>query len=266
MSRANLTTSFSALFFACALCVGAVPTFAADQGGTVVAVESAQIDLPGSATVALSVDLADDALLGAFTIQLDYDSSVVVLATCNENPDAVSDLTSVICFEPQPGVVRLTGLAVSGAAGVLNLVELTFDALAAGSSSLALATETLADPSGVSITPFSQQNGTLAVVGDVIDSDSDGVADDADNCQLRANADQRDTNGDGFGNVCDGDFNGDCIVNAIDLGIFRLAFFSTGPDTDINGDGVVNAIDLGLFRLLFFQVPGPSGQTSACAN
>ncbi|MFK8016193.1 MAG: S8 family serine peptidase, partial [Gammaproteobacteria bacterium] len=33
-----------------------------------------------------------------------------------------------------------------------------------------------------------------------VDTDGDGVADSADNCTLIANADQRDTNGDGFGN------------------------------------------------------------------
>jgi hypothetical protein len=96
------------------------------------------------------------------------------------------------------------------------------------------------------------------------DTDGDGVDDSIDNCTLAANPAQRDTDGDGHGNFCDGDFNQDCVVNPIDLGAFRAAFFGTDPDFDLNGDGVVNPIDLGLFRALFFGVPGPSPQGSLC--
>jgi hypothetical protein len=94
------------------------------------------------------------------------------------------------------------------------------------------------------------------------DSDGDGVGDDVDNCIAVANPDQRDSNGDGFGNRCDADLNGDCVVNPIDLGIFRSVFFTSDPDADLNGDGVVNPIDLGIFRSLFFLPPGPSALAS----
>lgn len=96
----------------------------------------------------------------------------------------------------------------------------------------------------------------------VADTDEDGVADDADNCTLIPNSDQRDTNGDGFGNICDPDLDNDgTVVNAVDLGLFRSVFFSTGPglDADFNGDNVVNAVDLGILRTFFFMPPGPSG-------
>ena len=96
------------------------------------------------------------------------------------------------------------------------------------------------------------------------DTDGDGITDDVDNCVAHANADQRDSNGDGFGNRCDADLNDDCIVNPIDLGIFRVAFFGTDPHADLNGDGVVNPVDLGIFRSLFFLPPGPSGAPNAC--
>ncbi|MFK8017763.1 MAG: choice-of-anchor Q domain-containing protein [Gammaproteobacteria bacterium] len=91
------------------------------------------------------------------------------------------------------------------------------------------------------------------------DADGDGVADAQDNCTLRANPDQRDSNGDGFGNVCDADLNNDGIVNVVDLGLLRVAFFSADADADFNGDGVVNTIDLGAMRSLFLMPPGPSG-------
>ncbi|MEL6215936.1 MAG: thrombospondin type 3 repeat-containing protein, partial [Pseudomonadota bacterium] len=72
-----------------------------------------------------------------------------------------------------------------------------------------------------------------------VDIDGDAVPDNIDNCTAVANPDQRDSDGDGIGNRCDVDFNNDCAVNAIDLGILRLAFFSTpatpnwNPDADV---------------------------------
>ena len=44
------------------------------------------------------------------------------------------------------------------------------------------------------------------------DRDNDGVADSVDNCSAIPNPQQRDTNGDGFGNICDPDVDGDGIV------------------------------------------------------
>ena len=92
-----------------------------------------------------------------------------------------------------------------------------------------------------------------------VDSDGDGVSDDADNCTETSNADQRDTDADGYGNLCDADLNNDLFVNAVDLGIFRARFFSADADADFNGDGIVNVQDLGVLRNRFFAPPGPSG-------
>ncbi len=91
------------------------------------------------------------------------------------------------------------------------------------------------------------------------DGDADGIGNACDNCTLSANATQFDNNGDGYGNACDADLNNDGIVNAVDLGLFRLAFFGSGEqDADFSGDGVVNVIDLGILRQRFFAAPGPS--------
>ena len=106
---------------------------------------------------------------------------------------------------------------------------------------------------------FSVDN-ALALAGES-DTDGDGIADGIDNCTLVANADQRDTNGDGFGNACDADLNNDGVVNFLDLGLLRLAFFSDDADSDFNGDGAVNFIDLGIMREAFFGPPGPSAGT-----
>ena len=96
-----------------------------------------------------------------------------------------------------------------------------------------------------------------------VDSDSDGIFDDSDNCRFVPNANQRDTDSDGFGNICDGDFNNDGAVNAIDLGIFRSEFLTSGPHTDLSGDGDVNFIDLGIFRNLFLEPVGPGADTNS---
>lgn len=92
-----------------------------------------------------------------------------------------------------------------------------------------------------------------------LDTDGDGVPDAIDNCTLEPNGDQRDTNGDGFGNICDADLNNDNIINFLDLGLVRSVFFTDAEDADFNGDGVVNFVDLGILRQSFFGEPGPSG-------
>ncbi|MFK8014877.1 MAG: family 16 glycosylhydrolase [Gammaproteobacteria bacterium] len=97
------------------------------------------------------------------------------------------------------------------------------------------------------------------------DVDEDGVDDASDNCTDLANADQRDSDGDGYGNLCDADLNNDCVINVVDLGALRAVFFSADEDADLNGDGVVNVQDLGLLRNQFFGVPGPSGTTDVCS-
>jgi len=91
-----------------------------------------------------------------------------------------------------------------------------------------------------------------------VDADGDGIPDDIDNCLGVFNPDQRDTDGDGFGNRCDADFNNDGVVNFADLAIFRARFGSNDPDADLNGDGVVNFADLAIFNQLFGKPPGPS--------
>ncbi len=92
------------------------------------------------------------------------------------------------------------------------------------------------------------------------DNDGDGVLDLLDNCSAVANADQRNTDGDLYGNVCDPDFNNDGAVNFPDLALMKSVFFLQGAfDQDMNGDGFVNFVDLSLFSEYFFSAPGPAG-------
>lgn len=91
------------------------------------------------------------------------------------------------------------------------------------------------------------------------DSDTDTILDTMDNCTQVINLNQRDTDGDNFGNYCDPDFDNSLLVNAGDLGYLKSKFFTTDPDADLNGDGSVNAGDLGILKSFFFRPPGPSG-------
>lgn len=91
------------------------------------------------------------------------------------------------------------------------------------------------------------------------DTESDGVVDGSDNCLLSINADQTDTDNDGYGNQCDPDFDNNLIVNASDLAFLKTKFFLPDADADLNGDSVVNAGDLAIMKSFFFKPPGPSG-------
>lgn len=94
------------------------------------------------------------------------------------------------------------------------------------------------------------------------DSDGDGVLDNEDNCTLAPNADQRDTNNDGYGNACDPDLNNDGTVEWVDYTYFVYLFQNPSfllPDADLDGDGAVTWPDLQVMIDKFFSAPGPSG-------
>ncbi len=92
-----------------------------------------------------------------------------------------------------------------------------------------------------------------------VDSDADGHDDAVDNCIEIANSDQRDSNGDGFGNVCDADLDNNGMVSFGDLSLFRAAFDTNDADADLDGSGLVSFGDLTMFRALFDRPPGPAG-------
>jgi hypothetical protein len=96
------------------------------------------------------------------------------------------------------------------------------------------------------------------------DTDGDGVNDDNDNCTAIPNSAQRDTDGDGYGNLCDGDLNNDGSTNTLDLNLYKSAHRSAVGDTnysvdaDFNGGGVINTLDLNIYKGLHRKPPGPS--------
>ena len=97
-----------------------------------------------------------------------------------------------------------------------------------------------------------------------------GVGDSDDNCTEVPNTDQADTDLDGYGNACDGDFDQDGTVTAIDFNDYMMpayiAGFDGGEGTDMNGSGEVDGIDVFDHFMPQFRDgwPGPSGL--ACAG
>jgi len=73
-------------------------------------------------------------------------------------------------------------------------------------------------------------------LGDVCDpdEDNDGVPDTTDNCPLLANLDQTDTDSNGLGDVCDADDDGDDIADVFD----NCPFVSNDDQTDTDEDGI----------------------------
>jgi Ca2+-binding RTX toxin-like protein len=90
------------------------------------------------------------------------------------------------------------------------------------------------------------------------DTDGDGIADHEDNAILVANPDQRDTDGDGYGNIVDADLNNDMTINFADLSLMKQRFFSADADADLDGNGSVNFADLSILKSMFFKPPGDS--------
>ncbi len=97
------------------------------------------------------------------------------------------------------------------------------------------------------------------------DGDGDGVPDSCDNCSAAPNPAQLDSNGDGFGNACDPDYNGDGMVGLPDYGMLAALLGSScgdpgwDPDLDANDDCAIGLPDLSALLQLLGQPPGPSG-------
>jgi hypothetical protein len=108
------------------------------------------------------------------------------------------------------------------------------------------------------------------------DADGDGVVDALDDCTEIPNPDQRDTDADGYGNLCDADLDQDGLVTTSwdtragsgpmgDLERIVAASRSKtyDPDADLDGDGKVDERDASIAQLQLFQAPGPSGRGAA---
>ncbi|MBW1883824.1 MAG: thrombospondin type 3 repeat-containing protein [Deltaproteobacteria bacterium] len=108
-----------------------------------------------------------------------------------------------------------------------------------------------------------------ATAGTVVDTDSDGVPDSFDNCVFTPNGplaqtgfcnSQEDADANGSGNPCDGDLDGNGIVDGRDFTRFFLLLYHIFPPLSNAGDldcsGMTDGIDFTLFFSRLFKVPG----------
>jgi len=104
----------------------------------------------------------------------------------------------------------------------------------------------------------------LACAGTVpcADTDQDGTHDTADNCLNTPNT-QVDPDLDGYGNICDADFDQDGDTDQDDFDYFSAC--TIDPACDLDEDGFIgNVGDVGIMTALLGTPPGPSGL--ACAG
>jgi hypothetical protein len=96
------------------------------------------------------------------------------------------------------------------------------------------------------------------------DSDGDGISDIEDNCIYVYNPNQKDTNSDGYGLVCDPDVDNDGNTIENDAKICSDAYGTHpgdpkwNPDCDLNGDEIIDIKDLFIINDNIGMPPGPS--------
>ena len=128
--------------------------------GEVIAVESATVALGSEASVdALALDVAGEGL-GAWTVDVQYDSAIIFALSCTAEQGGVCNPNFA------DGVVRFTGASAVGLLGDTKLAGITFACLTEGMSDLTvvvveLADATIGDPQP--LTP-NTQNGRFACV------------------------------------------------------------------------------------------------------
>ncbi|MCK6546740.1 thrombospondin type 3 repeat-containing protein [Myxococcota bacterium] len=152
------------------------------------------------------------------------------------------------------GPLNLAGVDIGGPAAPLFTRTAVPPAIAAGASTTFTLTFTastsLARTATVTILSDDADEGTFSFVVTAdsrVDADGDGVADGRDNCADVPNLDQSDLDGDGAGDVCDDDVDGDGVNGALDCDDADATVASTisgYPDTDGDswGEGTIATI------------------------
>jgi hypothetical protein len=142
--------------------------------------------------------------------------------------------------------------------GVATLFNSNWDAFGVVEELLAGETYTLVvQVDGQTIHNGVTQSSAQVELSIVTDTDGDGLLDPFDNCIEVANADQRDTNSDGLGNLCDPDLDDNSFVGVLDFQLMRAVLGTGDPDADLDGDGMVDANDLAILRGYLGGPPGP---------
>ena len=117
---------------------------------------------PGQVTVRLEAINIPAPGLGAATINVNYDPSVISPVSCAKDPDDLFDMT--LCNLKDPAVVRFTALSTAGATGSPPLADINFQVVGAAEqcSDLDVVVVTFTDPDGHTITT-TDEDGQICV-------------------------------------------------------------------------------------------------------
>ncbi len=190
----------------------------------------------------------DDPLAGAYAFAVSDDGRVVGGASGAQAREAFLWTRTTGIFKFQDYLAEL---------GVQGLDEWKLDTVIAISSD----GSTISGWGYRGPAPFSRVQGWVVDgLPPFVDTDADSVLDPVDNCTLLPNDDQRDTDGDHFGNRCDPDFDNNGIVGRHDLAYLRSVFGTADADGDLDGDGIVGPRDLAILLNFRGKPPGPSGR------
>jgi hypothetical protein len=141
----------------------AQPGVRAAQANAVLSIGSAELEAGASATMPMQTSLSGY-LLGAVTVDVQYDPAVVDAVACTDDPDGLFDLHGC---NPNygPDTVRFYAVSTHGVTGNLTLAEITFVAVGQPGdvSPLDLTPEEFNDPSGQPI-PVTVENGQIRIV------------------------------------------------------------------------------------------------------
>ena len=201
-------------------------------GAATVHIGSMSVAPGGQTTVGLSASNVPSPGLGAFTIDVTYDSAVVTPTGCDPDPDGHFD-GSFCNTSFAPSTIRVGGFrTAAGAVDDLSLCDITFQAvgLSGSQSPLTLSLVEFADTLGQTI-PAATESGMMTV----------GV--------------QGDANGDGKTSMVDAMLIAQCVVGLIDCNSIDQEM------ADVNCSGGVSMVDA---MLVAQKVVGLIGAFPAC--
>jgi uncharacterized membrane protein len=190
----------------------------------------------------------DDNLAGAYAFAVSDDGRIVVGASGASGRDAFVWTRATGMFKLQDYLLAL---------GVQGLDGWILDTALAISSD----GRTIAGWGYIGTPPFLRvQSWVVDGLPAFVDRDGDSILDAVDNCTFVANADQRDTDGDNYGNICDPDFDNNLIVDRADLAYLQSVFHTSDPNADLDGNGFVGPNDARVTEAYLGHAPGPSGR------